>query len=324
MTTPMMAAPGPRAVRRLAFLILAAVVVLGVGCGKHRRSSLRPMYAVPAPVAAPCPPGTPCDSAAAPQAAGAVPTSAGPAMIDSGAGFSDSYPQSTPRPISPPRPQSIEDTELDNIPENTPRATPSRGPELNAPKTSLRKGRRIAPLRLRRASLRDELRPYVGDPDDLFLPPKADRPWRYVVLHHSASPTGCYDQIDREHRKVLGWEGCGYHFVIGNGTDTPDGKIEVAQRWSNQKNGVHCRNGKNPDVNEYGIGICLVGDLDDSPPTPRQVAAARALVAYLGDRYAISGDRIETHAHLANGPTACPGKHFPSKAILGTESVTLR
>ena len=123
---------------------------------------------------------------------------------------------------------------------------------------------------------------------------------------------------------MLGWEGCGYHFVIGNGTDSPDGKIEVAQRWSNQKNGVHCRNGKNPDVNEYGIGICLVGDLDDSPPTPRQVAAARALVAYLGDRYAISADRIETHAHLANGPTACPGKLFPSAAIFGTESVTLR
>ena len=112
-------------------------------------------------------------------------------------------------------------------------------------------------------------------------------------------PTGGYDQIDREHRKVLGWEGCGYHFVIGNGTGSPDGKIEVARRWSNQKNGVHCRNGKNPDVNEYGIGICLVGDLDDSPPTPRQVAAARALVAYLGDRYRIPAPNVDVYARLA-------------------------
>ena len=324
MTLHMLAAPGPRAVRRLAFLVLTAVVVLGVGCGKHRRSSLRPMYASPAPVAAPCAPGTPCGPVAAPQVEREVPTSTGPALIDPGAAFSDPYPTATPRTVSPPPPQSLEDSDLDFVPENTPKATPSRGPELNAPKASLRKSRRSAPFQLRRAGLREELRPYVSDPDDLFLPPKADRPWRYVVLHHSASATGGYDQIDREHRKVLGWEGCGYHFVIGNGTGSPDGKIEVAQRWSNQKNGVHCRNGKNPDVNEYGIGICLVGDLDDSPPTPRQVAAARSLVAYLGDRYSITTDRIETHAHLANGPTACPGKLFPAQAILGTESVTLR
>ncbi len=37
MTPHMLAAPGPRAVRRLAFLVLTAIVVLGVGCGKHRR-----------------------------------------------------------------------------------------------------------------------------------------------------------------------------------------------------------------------------------------------------------------------------------------------
>ena len=101
--------------------------------------------------------------------------------------------------------------------------------------------------------------------------------------------------------------------MIGNGTGSPDGQIEVAQRWTNQKHGVHCRNGKNPDVNEYGIGICLVGDLDKAPPTPRQIAAARALVAYLGDRYHIPADHIDTHAHLASSPTACPGKHFPSQ-----------
>ncbi len=324
MTLPMLAAPLPRAPRRLAFMALTVVVIFGVGCGKHRRSTLRPIYATPSPVAAPCAPGTPCGSPAATQVPGEVPTSTGPALIDPGEGFSDSFPSATPRTVSPPAPQSLEDPDLDLVPENTPRATPTRGPALSAPKTSLRKGKRAAPLRLRTASLGDELRPYVSDPDDLFLPPKADRPWRYVVLHHSASATGGYDQIDREHRKVLGWEGCGYHFVIGNGTDSPDGKIEVAQRWSNQKNGVHCRNGKNPDVNEYGIGICLVGDLDDAPPTPRQVAAARALVTYLGDRYTISADRIETHAHLANGPTACPGKLFPTAAIFGTESVTLR
>src|SRR4051812_47458296 len=124
MALHMLAAPGPRAVRRVAFMALSLVVVLGMGCGKHRRSSLRPMYVTPAPVAAPCPPGTPCDSASAPQVGGEVPTSAGPALIDSGAGFNDSYPQATPRTVTPPAPQSSQDPELDIVPENTPKATP--------------------------------------------------------------------------------------------------------------------------------------------------------------------------------------------------------
>ncbi len=177
---------------------------------------------------------------------------------------------------------------------------------------------------MRQASIREDVSQFVSDPGDLFVPPKADRPWKYVVLHHSASPTGSYDSIDQEHRTRLGWQGCGYHFVIGNGSESPDGRIEVSQRWANQKNGVHCRDGKNPDVSEYGIGICLVGDLENSPPTKRQIAAAQALVTYLKARYAIAADHTETHSHLAATPTACPGRMFPAQAILGSKSVTVR
>jgi N-acetyl-anhydromuramyl-L-alanine amidase AmpD len=175
----------------------------------------------------------------------------------------------------------------------------------------------------RQASLAESLRPYVNDPDVLFSPPKADRPWKYIVLHHSASAAGGLDSIDAEHRKRLGFAGCGYHFVIGNGTESPDGQIEVARRWTDQKHGVHCRDGKDADVNEYGIGICLVGDLDQSPPTPRQVAAARALVAYLETRYQISASHAETHAHVAASPTACPGRLFPAQKILRESGVAL-
>ena len=175
-----------------------------------------------------------------------------------------------------------------------------------------------------KVSLKRTVAPFLTEPDDLFQPPKADRPWKYVVVHHSANASGGLDQIDRDHRKVLGFEGCGYHFVIGNGTDSPDGQIEVAPRWSNQKNGVHCRNGKNPDVNEYGIGICLIGNFDQSEPTPKQVAAARSLVAYLADRYQIPTDHLGAHDEFADGPTACPGNNFPAQAIFGTKHVAAR
>jgi hypothetical protein len=171
---------------------------------------------------------------------------------------------------------------------------------------------------VRRASVIEQLRPFVDDSsaNDLAFPNKADRPWRYIVLHHSASAEGNYDQIDREHRKILGFDGCGYHFVIGNGTGSDDGKIEIAQRWTNQKQGLHCRNARTHDVDEYGIGICLVGDFDQQPPTPRQIAAAKALVAYLSQRYSVPQSRVQTHVQLATTPTVCPGKYFPTESVL--------
>ena len=176
----------------------------------------------------------------------------------------------------------------------------------------------------RRTALGERLQPFVAgsSASELFYPNKADRPWRYIVLHHSASASGNYDQIDQEHRKILGYDGCGYHFVIGNGNGSGDGQIEVAQRWNSQKQGVHCRNARSHDVDEYGIGICLVGDLDKQPPTPRQVAASRALVDYLSQHYHIEAAHISTHSHLAATPTVCPGKFFPTQSILANTSAT--
>jgi N-acetyl-anhydromuramyl-L-alanine amidase AmpD len=171
----------------------------------------------------------------------------------------------------------------------------------------------------------NQLRPFLDDASasELAYPARADRPWKYIVLHHSAHEAGSYDEIDREHRKVLGYDGCGYHFVIGNGTGSDDGQIEIAQRWVNQKHGVHCRNARSSEIDEYGIGICLVGDFEQQDPTPKQLAAARALISYLSQRYNIADDHVETHAHLASTPTVCPGSHFPTaSALLGPDRPT--
>ena len=129
--------------------------------------------------------------------------------------------------------------------------------------------------------------PFTNNPDDLFAPPKADRPWKYVVLHHSATSSGSYEEIDREHRKRLGWDGCGYHFVIGNGTHSADGRIEVGPRWTAQSTGAHTRlfgvtsSPEGNYYNEHGIGIVLVGNFDQNHPTPRQMDARVGLVSHL-------------------------------------------
>jgi hypothetical protein len=239
----------------------------------------------------------------------------------------------SPLPEQPPSASIGKEPELDAFPSKPVAPRGSKSPSSSgvspvlqgpgsSPTTSLNAGDGIrvtsATGSVRRISTQDRLRPFLGDTDgsELFYPNKADRPWKYLVLHHSASAEGNIDRIDSEHRKVLGYDGCGYHFVIGNGTGSGDGQIEVARRWVNQKHGVHCRNAKNAEIDEYGIGICFVGDLDKEPPTPRQVAAAKSLVAYLSTRYRISPERVETHAHLAATPTVCPGKHFPTATFV--------
>lgn len=325
-----------------------------VGCS-HRRSSMRPVFVSPRvrasrPVLVPnnCPTGD-CGGTTIQPSRTTIDTGPGPISIPSDAPSTlesvtpsleaPSTPQyddsANPASISPPRPNAVPGDEppLELNPANeAPRAEPgpsssmlpNRGGPRVTPSTTQGMKRRSLYGRPREASLREKLRPFVNDPEDLFTPPKADRPWKYVVLHHSAHATGGLDEIDHEHRKVLGWEGCGYHFVIGNGTGSPDGKIEVAQRWSNQKNGVHCSDGKTSEVNEYGVGICLVGDLDAAAPTPRQIESAKALIDYLGDRYQIPAERIGTHSALAVAPTACPGKHFPTQAIMGSRNYAQR
>ena len=251
-------------------------------------------------------------------------TTTAPSRPSSGAVKSRVEPQAKSRLGEPPFDETSTSRDDPTTPPPPPKPLGS-GPAVQGPTTLLspssrRRNDSDAPAstgssRVRQASLSDQLKPFLDESsaNELIYPNKADRPWRYVVLHHSAAPSGSYDQIDSEHRKILGIEGCGYHFVIGNGNGSGDGQIEVAQRWTNQKQGIHCRNARTHDVDEYGIGICLVGDLDKEPPTPRQIAAAKALVAHLSSRYNIAQARVQTHAAPGRDQDRLPGSPFPGR-----------
>ncbi|MGC4032489.1 MAG: peptidoglycan recognition family protein [Tepidisphaeraceae bacterium] len=138
------------------------------------------------------------------------------------------------------------------------------------------------------------------------LPTAEKRQWTWIVIHHSATPTGGMLAFDKMH-KAKGWDGVGYHFVIGNGTDTADGQIEVTPRWPIQKHGAHA---KTPDnqFNEHGIGICLVGNMMNGAPTPKQMASLEKLVAYLADTYHIKQSNILGHK-MTGKQTDCPGTY---------------
>jgi len=148
-------------------------------------------------------------------------------------------------------------------------------------------------------------------PDNL-----SDR-WKCIVIHHSATNAGGADAFDKNH-KGRGWDELGYHFVIGNGTHTPDGKVEVGPRWHKQKHGAHC---KTPDkyFNNHGIGICLVGDFTRTKPTAKQLKALDELIKFLTETCKIDKKHVTTHKHVT-GKTECPGHHFPTERYTNDSS----
>ncbi len=149
---------------------------------------------------------------------------------------------------------------------------------------------------------------------------KIDRPrvrrgrWKHIVIHHSGDNTNSIKGMEHYHRRVRRMEnGLAYHFVIGNGVNTGDGKIYIGDRWSRQIRGGHVAS---TALNEIAIGICLVGNFDKSTPTLKQRSSLRTLVYKLRQRTAISHKEVRSHRNINPKPTACPGRQFNLQGIL--------
>ncbi|MFB0552943.1 MAG: peptidoglycan recognition family protein [Phycisphaerae bacterium] len=145
-----------------------------------------------------------------------------------------------------------------------------------------------------------------------WLPPShLEKEWIAIVVHHSATEYGNAAIIDKWHRERNHWEGVGYDFVIGNGTDSSDGEVEVTFRWREQIPGAHCGGTPNNWANVDGIGICLVGDFNRTVPSERQMQSLLRLIHFLQNRYGISKSRIYGHKTTPGARvTDCPGTKF--------------
>jgi N-acetylmuramoyl-L-alanine amidase len=135
--------------------------------------------------------------------------------------------------------------------------------------------------------------------------------WTWIIIHHSDSAYGSAAIIDKWHRD-RGFDELGYHFVIGNGTNSGDGQIEVGPRWPKQKWGAH-DNALDNRYNTNGIGICLVGNFNNTRPTPKQIHSLVRLVAYLMKTYDIPADRVLGHGQTKT--TDCPGRNLSVASI---------
>ncbi|MBN1345062.1 MAG: N-acetylmuramoyl-L-alanine amidase [Phycisphaerae bacterium] len=154
-----------------------------------------------------------------------------------------------------------------------------------------------------------------GEPG--WVPPGGfSKRWTCIVIHHSATGSGCASEFHHAHQ-ARGWDELGYHFVIGNGTGSGNGQIEVGPRWYKQKHGAHCKTAENYH-NEHGIGICLVGDFERTRPTARQIASLNKLLRFLMANCSISADRVIGHREAPGAQTACPGQNVSMARIRST------
>ena len=146
--------------------------------------------------------------------------------------------------------------------------------------------------------------------ESICMTDEPENNWKYIVIHHSATESGNAANFDRYHRKVKHWKfGLAYHFVIGNGSGSDDGEIEVGTRWRKQIHGAHTAN---MDFNRIAIGICIVGNLEDEMLTPKQFDSIYQIILHLSRRYSIPLSNIIMHNQVIQKKgTLCPGKNFP-------------
>lgn len=137
--------------------------------------------------------------------------------------------------------------------------------------------------------------------------------WKYLVIHHSATSAGSVKSFHKFHTQQ-GYGGIAYHYVIGNGKGMKDGEVQETFRWKDQIAGTHSTV-NSWKYNIFGIGICLVGNLEKKAPTAKQLKALKALTAKLSKKHHIPASQIIGHQQVPfdknpkrHEQTACPGK----------------
>ena len=135
--------------------------------------------------------------------------------------------------------------------------------------------------------------------------------WQYIYIHHSKAPGGNALSIGQRTGGILD------HFLIGNGNGSENGEIQVGQRWTlQQPAGILGHKQPLPQLSgaaDNYISICLVGDFDQAPPTPRQLTQLQQLVQALQRRLGIPGASVLAFDRPGN--SAGIGRQFPAVAF---------
>lgn len=126
-----------------------------------------------------------------------------------------------------------------------------------------------------------------------------------VILHHSLtkdSGTKSFDAIKKYHIETHGWRTIGYQYVI----ELYGSEYVVFKGRGESEAGAHTE-GHNTGT----IGICLVGNFDETVPSDKMLYELYELIDDIAKRY--GGVKISGHHDYAS--KSCPGKLFPLAKI---------
>jgi hypothetical protein len=112
--------------------------------------------------------------------------------------------------------------------------------------------------------------------------------WRGVSIRFSGHSWGSIQTVSQQHQR-LGLGGVAHHFVIGNGTGSGDGQIDMGFRWRHQEpSGLTLLERQRDPLL---VDICLIGD-GQSPPTSAQLRELVWLIRQLQARLTISSSQV--------------------------------
>jgi hypothetical protein len=131
--------------------------------------------------------------------------------------------------------------------------------------------------------------------------------WKSIYIHHTRTANGNAASL------AVGDQGCGDHFVIGNGDGSGDGQIQFTERWNLQQPADPAPG--YTQVEGSCVSIALVGDFDRTAPTPTQLKRLEQLVHTLQEHFRIPASQVWVFEQPAS--PAGVGRYFPAGAFQG-------
>ena len=142
--------------------------------------------------------------------------------------------------------------------------------------------------------------------------------WKHIVIHHSGGNYGNIEFLQKVHRERQPRDpidAIPYHYIIGNGNGMKEG--EIASDWRKNYSiwGTHLSS-RNTYKNFTGIGICLIGNFEETTVPKKQFDAVVSLTKSLMHEYAIPVSNVNGHGYIEGERTKCPGKRFPMQEFI--------